>query len=623
MGSYRALWWRVVAAAMLVLLVLVNLPLWVLGLARFSRGTELRGGYSIVFAIQSSSGQPDRMQLAADLAGQEARLEQAKTDQEKKTIQEAIGRLKEEMARPSNLDADKYLAERMIEILKERIDLQGLANLEWRPVGANRIEVRMPAPRGETRQRKEVHDRAIRDLAESNVTQAERRNYLDGTAEQRLQILARFTGPQKKALTEVGEAYDKLAEADKALKAAQAVGNEQAVTNAMGAVDNARAAVREKELAEAETTIRIPHVEGILNNFRGTWEEEGLGEKEKTVFRVQFAKDVEAFKAEHSDRVKLIDNAVDAYKAWSSVRRPLDSPEDIERLAAMGGVLEFRIVAGDLGEPLTREQRGEYIDLLKKEGPDEARRRGLPFAWFPVRSTDRKSYGGMVMGEHAGKWYMLLSNQEGSEMTRDTATGGWRLTGARRGTDQMGRPAIDFSFDEKGAKQFYALTSSNQGKCMSILLDDEVFSAPRIQSAISSNGQIAGMFTRREVDEIVRALQAGSIPVRIKPVPVSVVTFAPAETGEWIGAVIATCAVILCALLATVLAAVSAFRARLGWCAYGCAGAAALFAASWLVSPGTFAGSMKLLLLIANATLLLVILVVLAVASLLARGRNG
>jgi preprotein translocase subunit SecD len=510
----------------------------------------------------------------------------------------------------------------MIEVLKERIDPQGLANIQWRPVDSNHIEVRMPALGAETRQRKKVYDRAIRDLAGSNVTQAERRNYLDGTAEQRQQILARFTEPQKKALTEVGEAYDKLAAADKALKAAQAAGNEQAVANALGAVDNARAAVREKELAETKTTIRISHVEGILNNFRSTRGEEGLGEKEKTDFREQFAKDVKAFKAAHSDRVKLIDNAVDAHKAWASVRRPLDSPEDIKRLVAIGGVLEFRIVAGDTGEPLARGQREEYIDQFKKEGPDESRRRGMPFAWFPIRAADRKSYGGMVTAEYAGRTYMLLSNQEGGTMTRE-AGAGWTLAGAHRGSDQMGRPAIDFSFDNKGAKQFYDLTSANQGKCLAILLDDEVFSAPRILSAISSHGQITGTFTQREVNEIVRALQAGSIPIRIKPVPVSVVTFAPAETGEWIGSVIATCAAMLGALLATVLAAVSAFRARLGWCACGCAGAAALFAASWFVSPGSFADSTRFLLLIANATLLLVILVVLAVASLPARGRNG
>jgi SecD/SecF fusion protein len=218
---------------------------------------------------------------------------------------------------------------------------------------------------------------------------------------------------------------------------------------------------------------------------------------------------------------------VKAYQEWSAVRHSLSDPGDLERRIARAGVLEFRIVAGDVGEPISREQREEYVDLLKNEGPDEARRRGLPLAWFPIRSSDRKSYGGMVVAEYAGKWYMLLSNQDGYKMTRESGTGGGTMTGARRGGDQMCRPAIDFSFDEKGAKQFYALTSSNQGKCMSILLDDEVFSAPRIQSAISSNGQITGSFSGKEIDENIKLLQAGSLPARLNPTPVAVSSFGP------------------------------------------------------------------------------------------------
>ena len=506
--------------------LLVAICLYALYAEGLQYGIDLQGGHSLIFEIRTPKAEVDA--LKAELARQQELLPKATTDEQKQAIQGKIKTIEGDIAhRKGSLGGEETLAERMIEILKERIDPQGLANLEWRPVGANRIEVRMPAARAETRQRQEVYDRAIRALAESNVTRAERRNYLDGTGEQRQKILARFTEPQKKALVEAGEAYDKLAEANKAFEAERASGSEQAIASAQAALDTARADYREKELAEAATDIRIAHVEGIVRNYRTIEEEEGVAEKEKKDLRAQFANDVEALRRAHPGRVKLIDNVVEAYKSWAAVRHNLSDPGDLERRIARTGVLEFRIVAGDVGEPLTRQQREDYIDQLKKDGPDEARRRNRAFAWFPIRSTDRKSYGGMVVADYAGKGYMLLSNQEGGRMIREAAAGGWTLTGAKRGADQMGRGAIDFSFDEKGARRFYVLTSSNLGKCMSILLDDEVFSAPRIQSAISSNGQITGTFSDKELAENVKLLQAGSLPARLNPTPVAVRSFGP------------------------------------------------------------------------------------------------
>ncbi len=505
--------------------LLVAICLYALYAEGLQYGIDLQGGHSLIFQIRTPKAELDR--LNADLAKQKELLAKAATDEQKQAIEGTIKRIEGDIGGRKESQGGENLAEQMIEILKDRIDPQGLANLEWRPVGADRIEVRMPAARAETRQRQAVYDNAMRELAAANITRAEKRTYLDSAAEQREKILARLTAPQKKALTELGEAHDKLAAADKALKAAQATGNEQEIAAAQAAMDTARANDREKDLAEAATDIRTIQVEGILKNYRTPEEEQGVNEKEKLDLREQFTKDIDALRAAHEGRVKLIDDVVEAYKSWSAVRHRLSDPADLIRRIARAGVLTFRIVAGDLGEPITKQQRDEYVDLLKKEGPDEARRRGLPLAWFPVRSTDRKSYGGMILGDYAGKSYMLLSNQDGSKMTRDSVVGGWTLTSARRGGDQMGRPAIDFAFDEKGAKQFYALTSSNLGKCMSILLDDEVFSAPRIQSAISGNGQITGSFSNKEIDENIKLLQAGSLPARLNPTPVAVRSFGP------------------------------------------------------------------------------------------------
>ena len=45
---------------------------------------------------------------------------------------------------------------------------------------------------------------------------------------------------------------------------------------------------------------------------------------------------------------------------------------------------------------------------------------------------------------------------------------------------------------------------------LAIILDDEVYSAPSIQSTIYDSGQITGSFTSEEVDEIVSMLNAGT-----------------------------------------------------------------------------------------------------------------
>ncbi|HRS72371.1 MAG TPA: protein translocase subunit SecF, partial [Anaerohalosphaeraceae bacterium] len=56
---------------------------------------------------------------------------------------------------------------------------------------------------------------------------------------------------------------------------------------------------------------------------------------------------------------------------------------------------------------------------------------------------------------------------------------------------------------------------------LAILLDDQVISAPRINSAIRSSGIITGSFSQTEVSDMVNKLNAGSFPARLSEVPIS------------------------------------------------------------------------------------------------------
>ena len=53
-------------------------------------------------------------------------------------------------------------------ILKERVDPQGQLNLEWRPVGNTRLEIRMPRPPQATIARREAKEAAIDRIKAKN-----------------------------------------------------------------------------------------------------------------------------------------------------------------------------------------------------------------------------------------------------------------------------------------------------------------------------------------------------------------------------------------------------------------------------------------------------------------------
>jgi len=102
------------------------------------------------------------------------------------------------------------------------------------------------------------------------------------------------------------------------------------------------------------------------------------------------------------------------------------------------------------------------------------------------------------------------------------------LTRAAAGTDQKGSLAVDFAFDAEGAEKFRQLTKRNLPdqatrleRHLGIILDNEMLSAPTIQTTISNRGQIHGSFTKDYVDFLVGVLNAGSLPASLRPEPIS------------------------------------------------------------------------------------------------------
>ncbi|CUH76692.1 protein translocase subunit SecD [Tropicibacter naphthalenivorans] len=90
---------------------------------------------------------------------------------------------------------------------------------------------------------------------------------------------------------------------------------------------------------------------------------------------------------------------------------------------------------------------------------------------------------------------------------------GEELVDAQPAFDQNGRPAVNFRFNPQGAVKFGDYTAANIGSPFAIVLDDEVISAPVIQTHISGgSGIITGNFTVEESTNLAVLLRAGALP---------------------------------------------------------------------------------------------------------------
>jgi SecD/SecF fusion protein len=73
--------------------------------------------------------------------------------------------------------------------------------------------------------------------------------------------------------------------------------------------------------------------------------------------------------------------------------------------------------------------------------------------------------------------------------------------------DQIAGIQVHMNFDKEGAKQFGDVTSANVGRLLAIVLDGKLYSAPRINGAITGgSAQITGRFDVREAERLASAL---------------------------------------------------------------------------------------------------------------------
>ena len=90
--------------------------------------------------------------------------------------------------------------------------------------------------------------------------------------------------------------------------------------------------------------------------------------------------------------------------------------------------------------------------------------------------------------------------------------------------DQMGHPCVTMQMNSDGARRWSQITKQNIGRGVAIVLDDAVYSAPRILTQIDGgNSQITGNFTIEDTKDLANTLNSGKMPAPTRIVQEEVV----------------------------------------------------------------------------------------------------
>ena len=98
------------------------------------------------------------------------------------------------------------------------------------------------------------------------------------------------------------------------------------------------------------------------------------------------------------------------------------------------------------------------------------------------------------------------------------------ITTARDGFTQMGQPCVTMQMNSDGERRWAQLTKANINRAIAIVLDNSVYSAPRVNSEISGgNSEITGNFTIEETKDLANTLNSGKMPAPTRIVQEEVV----------------------------------------------------------------------------------------------------
>ncbi len=443
----------------------------------------------------------------------------------------------------------------VIEVLKQRVNPQGVLDIAMTPQGRDRIEVVMPLPSAEVRDLQVKAKQAVDEfLAKTQIPAAELDAALfSGKAVARFGSLHPAVAELELQWQRLQSAKAELANFEDAAKSGapvDAVAKSAAEDKLVAAelnVERLKSEVLSRTLPAAKLTkaLELSTQPSVIRGADGSPVVGADGKPERGPSPRE--KEIASIKADFPSLAGELDALVAANDAYLTKRTGLDDPEDLMRLMRGAGVLEFRIAVRASNPVGVNVQ--QLRDDLAKKGPGA----GEPgrVRWFAVNDpkqwydtpeqmqqlrADPVAYFAsrydLVAGEFGGETYLLLADSATKAMTHDDG-GAWGLTGAFRTTDQrLGGAAVAFRLDPAGGQRMARLTGNHRGEMMAIVLDDEVFSAPNLNDTITDNGIITGQFSDEEIAYLIRVLTAGSLEAKVSSDPISVNILGPSIGAE-------------------------------------------------------------------------------------------
>ncbi len=98
------------------------------------------------------------------------------------------------------------------------------------------------------------------------------------------------------------------------------------------------------------------------------------------------------------------------------------------------------------------------------------------------------------------------------------------ITDARQDFSNTDGNEISMTMNSEGAHSWKNITHDNIGKCVAIVLDDQVYSAPRVNGEIAGGrSSITGSFTLDEAKDLANVLKSGKLPAPARIVQEAVV----------------------------------------------------------------------------------------------------
>ena len=470
-------------------------------------------------------------------------------------------------------EADKKdLSQKLITVLRRRIDPANIQNLIWRPLGNTRFEIQMPLASAEARIKRQNYEKAETELLDRNVSAAKIMRSLKNPAEERAELFKEFAqqDPNRLAiLNTLAAAHDERQnlkdKRDTLYNNLETT--EEKITSAgldLGRISeniSTWAGLNEPELQKSireftDANDNIDLLAGYVKTYT-EWSEVSNQYLEKNaeyiqarnaIDRLNLTKDkldyclelpenstkrtdqIEQLKTDFPDRVDEINGVVAAFDEYRPFRGRLDDPKDLQRMLKGAGILEFRILPTQGHPEVDMDQMSGYVEKLKEEGPKSAS--DSQYVWCEIESfeewaaVDRE--GRPSITEAFGdKHYVLASNKTDETMQHTTGKRDWKLERSYPTTDEMGRRAIGFLLDDRGGLRFSKVTGKNIDRPLCILLDGIAISAPNIETRIRRQGSITGSFSQVEVVDMINKLNAGSLPARLIEQPISVNTIGP------------------------------------------------------------------------------------------------